>query len=171
MAALGLVALACTKGTSDYNVSKEDAYDMGGISAPDGAYGGDTGGGQGGNFDAEPGVITAAEWNDLLNWEFWGGLMTGNFSSYNGYWGFNTSKRIAVKTVDANGNPAKCLPVKLMKGEECCWETVTDNSGEANLWIAATDIQSTVSVADLGLGLPAGTRGEPVYGRARAVSQ
>ena len=77
MAALGLVALACTKGTSDYNVSKEAAYDMGGDSAPGGDYGGGEGGGQGG-FEAEPGVITAAEWNDLLHWDFWGKIMTGD---------------------------------------------------------------------------------------------
>ena len=151
MAALGLVALACSRPATEVN--SYDYKDMGGFPASDGGdyggdYGGGEGGGQGGGFEAEPGVITAAEWNDLLNWEFWGGLMTGNFAGYNGYWGFNTSKRIAVKAVDGQGNPAKCLPVKLMKGEECCWEAVTDNSGEANLWIAATDVQSTVSVAD-----------------------
>ena len=149
MAVLGLVALACSKPKGGINASKEADYDMGGVSAPDGAYGGGegNGGGQGG-FEAEPGVITAAEWNDLLHWDFWGKIMTGDYSGYNGYWGFNTAKRVAIKTVDANGNPVKCLPVKLMKGSECCWEAVTDNKGEANLWIGATDVQSTVSVAD-----------------------
>lgn len=151
IAVLGLVALACSKPKASTEIADKssDEYpsapgDYGGFAgAPDGG-----GSGNGSGFDAEPGVITAAEWNDLLNWEFWGKLMTGNYASYNGYWGFNTSKRIAVKAVDSQGNPAKCLPVKLMKGEECCWETITDNVGEANLWIAVTDVQSTVSVAD-----------------------
>ena len=154
IAALGLVALACTGPASPadpvYN-DKSSSYEMADsdVMAPGdygGDYDGDGAGGQGGG--AEAGVVTAAEWNDLLNWDFWGKLMTGDYSKMNTYWGLNTSKRVAVKTVDTEGNPVKCLPVKLVKGSDIQWETITDNKGEANLWLAVTNIQDPVSVAD-----------------------
>ena len=153
MAALGLVALACSRPVieADKSISDEAAYDKsdGSPMAPGGAddYGGDSGGSGGGQgVGGEAGVITAAEWNDLLNWDFWGGLMTGEYSGMNTYCGLSTSKRIAVKAVDSEGNPVPCLPVKLLSGDKCHWQAVTDNKGEANLWLAVTNIQETVSV-------------------------
>ena len=149
-ALLGLVALACSRPSAPImdEAGKDASYEFpgeyGDADGPGGRYGG--GGGQGGGGEA--GVITAAEWNDLLNWDFWGKLMTGNYSGMNNYWGLNTAKRVAIKTVDSQGNPAKCLPVKLLSGEKCCWETITDNRGEANLWLAVTDIQDPTSVSN-----------------------
>ena len=158
MAVLGLVALACSRPAPEADVNEAIEKDSGVYdSSPDaypeapGDYGdsggsGGSGNGQGGV--AEAGVITAAEWSDLLNWDFWGNLMTGEYASMNTYWGLNTSKRIAVKAVDSEGNPVPCLPVKLLSGDKCHWQAVTDNKGEANLWLAVTNIQETVSVAN-----------------------
>ena len=151
IAVLGLVALACSKPKASTEIADKssDSYpsapgDYGGSAgAPDGG-----GSGNGSGFDGEPGVITAAEWNDLLHWDFWGKLMTGDYSQMNSYWGLGTAKRIAVKTVDSEGKPVPCLPVKLLCGDKCHWEAVTDNMGEANLWLAVTNIQETASVAD-----------------------
>lgn len=143
----GIIAMACSRPESGAfaDASKEAAYDVSdGMAAPGGDYG--PGEGQGGG--AEAGVVTAAEWNDLLNWDFWGKLMTGDYSKMNGYWGFNTSKRIAVRTVDPAGHPINGVSVKLVKGEECLWETISDNKGEANLWLAVNNVQDPVSVAD-----------------------
>ena len=120
-------------------VGRDDGAGRGGVGGGQRAGPGGQGGG------GEAGVITAAEWQDLVNWSFWGGLMTGDYSRMNTYWGLNTSKRVAVKTLDADGNPVKCLPVKLYNGENCVWETITDNEGEASLWLAVTNIQDPVS--------------------------
>ena len=148
LAVLGLVVSACDK-ASEINYAKgEYPSDASYGDAPAGDYGEDSGNGQGGSFDGEAGVITAAEWNDLQHWDFWGGLMSGNFSNMNTYWGLNTSKRIAVRTVDGQGNPVKNIPVKLMDDEKCYWQAVTDNRGEANLWLAVTNIQDPVSVSN-----------------------
>lgn len=147
LAVFGIIAMACSRPESGAfaDASKEAAYDVSdGMAAPGGDYG--PGEGQGGG--AEAGVVTAAEWNDLLNWDFWGKLMTGDYSKMNGYWGFNTSKRIAVRTVDPAGHPINGVSVKLVKGDECLWETISDNKGEANLWLAANNVQDPVSVAD-----------------------
>ena len=147
LAVLGVIAMACstTKENAIYDAPKDASYEMAGdMAAPGGDYG--PGEGQGGG--AEAGVVTAAEWNDLLNWDFWGKLMTGDYSKMNGYWGFNTSKRIAVKLVGEGDKPVVGVPVKLLKGEECLWETISDNKGEANLWLAVNNVQDPVSVAD-----------------------
>lgn len=148
LAVFGIIAMACSRPESGAftDASKEAAsYDVSdGMAAPGGDYG--PGEGQGGG--AEAGVVTAAEWNDLLNWDFWGKLMTGDYSKMNGYWGFNTSKRIAVKLVSEGDAPVVGVPVKLVKGEECLWETISDNKGEANLWLAVNNVQDPVSVAD-----------------------
>ena len=141
----GIIAMACstTKENAIYDAPKEASYEM-----ADGMAGGDYGPGEGQGGGAEAGVVTAAEWNDLLNWDFWGKLMTGDYSKMNGYWGFNTSKRIAVKLVGEGDKPVVGVPVKLLKGEECLWETISDNKGEANLWLAVNNVQDPVSVAD-----------------------
>jgi hypothetical protein len=147
LAVFGIIAMACSRPESGAfaDASKEAAYDVSdGMAAPGGDYG--PGEGQGGG--AEAGVVTAAEWNDLLNWDFWGKLMTGDYSKMNGYWGFNTSKRIAVKLVSEGDAPVVGVSVKLLKGEECLWETISDNKGEANLWLAVNNVQDPVSVAD-----------------------
>ena len=145
LAVLGVIAMACstTKENAIYDAPKEASYEM-----ADGMAGGDYGPGEGQGGGAEAGVVTAAEWNDLLNWDFWGKLMTGDYSKMNGYWGFNTSKRIAVKLVGEGDKPVVGVPVKLLKGEECLWETISDNKGEANLWLAVNNVQDPVSVAD-----------------------
>ena len=143
IALLGLVVLGCSKPSGGYAGS--DHYE----SLKDGGYAGGsfgaTGGGQGGGGEA--GVITAAEWSDLLNWEYWGGLMTGDWSKMNTYWGLNTTKRVAVKVADEAGKPVNRCKVSLVSGETVKWETYTDNKGEANLWLAVTNIQDPVQIS------------------------
>jgi len=140
IALLGLVAMACTSSKGGF-VAGESRYDFYGEGEPDSVA---PGGGQGGGGEA--GVVTAAEWNDLLNWDFWGGLMKGEWSNYNTFWGLNTSKRVAVKVADESGNPVNRCAVSLVCGERKYWETLTDNKGEANLWLAVTDIQDQTQI-------------------------
>lgn len=108
--------------------------------------GGDGGEGQGNG--AQAGVVTAAEWNDLEHWSFWGGLMTGDYSGMNTLWGLNTSGRIAIKVQDAEGAPVVSCPVELLKDGKALWKAVTDNHGLANLWLAVEDVQSTVKASE-----------------------
>lgn len=135
-ASAGLVVLGCSKGAFGFGYSSDKG---GAYESLSGGGGGNLGGG------GEAGVITAAEWNDLANWQFWGNVMTGKYSSMNTYWGLNTAKRIAVKLVDSDGEPIKRMSVKLLQGDNVLWEAVTDNKGTANLWLAVTDVQNPVS--------------------------
>lgn len=149
---LAIVVAGCSRGEALGEWMSEAGYsartDAGVADGEYGPEGGNNGGGGG-----EAGVITAAEWNDLDNWQFWGGLMNGEYSKMNTYWGLSTQKRIAVKTVTSDGKPAKRVPVKLMNGNDIIWETVTDNAGVANLWLGVEDIQSTVKAEDCSVSI------------------
>jgi len=107
-----------------------------------GEFGGDTalssseadGGGNSGNTQA--GQITAGEWNDLKNWDFWTNLANSkDFTSQQNLWRFNTSKRIAIKVLNNNNSPINNANVALYKGDELISETRTDNFGETNVFI------------------------------------
>lgn len=92
----------------------------------------------GGNTSA--GVLTAGEWNDLDNWNFWGNMMLsqdgdddGGYYGYCPYWEFYPHDRVAVKVTNG-GAPAAGVKVELSVDGQRAWTAVTDNLGEANLW-------------------------------------
>ena len=94
------------------------------------------GGGQGGYQGGHAGVLTAGEWNDLDHWDFWSGLMTSNtYQGMSDYWGFYTSRRVAVRVADAAGKRLPGVRVTLEQGQKTIWSVLTDNLGEASLWI------------------------------------
>lgn len=144
--ALGLVASSCSR--SGLKLGSYDSY-----SSPDSSYGANGGNGNGQYVRPTPGVMTAAEWNDLMNWSFWGNLMSGNYARYNTLFGLNTSKRVSVSAVTEAGDPVKGVPVKLMYGEQVCWETITDIYGQADLWLAVENSQDPISISDCTLSI------------------
>lgn len=127
-----LVLVSCSYGDmkTDGFLSDSMAPEMGGDSPEED--------GNGGNFLA--GVVTAGEWNDLDNWDFWNGLMDGqkeeNFYSYLNYWSLYTDTRFAVTVVDAAGVPVCGAKVELFVNEsqKPSWTAVSDNNGSAELW-------------------------------------
>ena len=147
---IALLTLAgCAKGEwggwrSDYYVDGSYTTDeYGGISSP--GEGNPNGIGQGG----EAGVITAAEWNDLDNWAFWGRLMTmqgsideqnpdqstPDYGRFRYYWGLNTGSRFAISVKDSAGNPVVGAFIELKDANGVTmWTSISDNKGMANLW-------------------------------------
>ena len=126
LAVFGL--LACSKAgdfyDGDFSASKEGPF-----SPPPGINGEGRPGGR-------AGVLTAGEWNDLDHWGFWSGLMTSNtFQDISDYWGFYTRRRVAVRVADASGARLPGVKVVLEQGQTAVWSTVTDNVGEASLWV------------------------------------
>ena len=142
VAAMAL-AVSCTKGDDGYYEGSwesdsakgegEYAYDP---AAPTGDYGGEGMTEPGGNNGSgEAGVLTAAEWNDLANWEFWTNVM--NNQEWNNsfeVWKMDTSSRIAVRVKDSAGNPVVNLPVALYQNQSRLWAARTSVKGEANCW-------------------------------------
>ena len=124
------------EGMFEYPASKDDGMMMmDGESGAGREPGGEPGGGSG-NGQSEAGRLTAGEWNDLENWDFWGKLMTSeDHGGQSAYWGFYTNNRIAVRVVDTADKPVADAKVALMRGGKAIWEAVTDNSGYADLFV------------------------------------
>ena len=101
-----------------------------------------------GSSNQVPGLITAAEWNDLDNWTFWESLLNEQtYSGHPAYWDFYTNNRIAVE-VQNGSSPAIDVKVELKKGSEIIWQARTDNFGKAELWIGLFEKNSTLSLSD-----------------------
>ncbi len=125
---MALLGAACTKAGGLYDEVSASYLDRSsGASSPNGPGGN--------NQQAEAGVLTAAEWNDLANWDFWCDLLEGEHKEEIARWGFNTSRRIAVRvTAEGTSTPAVGVRVDLLSGSKTIWRARTDNRGEASLW-------------------------------------
>ena len=95
----------------------------------------DPNGGQG-RPGGQAGVLTAGEWNDLDHWDFWSGLMASqDYGDMSAYWGMYTPRRVAVRVADATGRRLPAVRVALEQNQKVIWSTLTDNQGEADLWV------------------------------------
>ncbi len=89
-----------------------------------------------GSGQIEPGTITAGEWNDLDNWQFWTDLMNENsWNSFKDYWDFNPTNRYSVKVVNQDNRPVVNAHLELIDSQgNSIWKARTDNTGKAELW-------------------------------------
>lgn len=136
-------AMMMTFGISSCSMADMDSSILGDTgmapeASPEGGDSGEEPGGEGGNSQA--GKVTAGEWNDLDNWNFWNSLMDGQnenkFYEYLNYWSLYTSERFAVTVLDEAQQPVCGAKVCLhLNGAETpAWTAVTDNKGSAELW-------------------------------------
>ena len=95
---------------------------------------GDWGGGNP-NGQFEPGVLTAGEWNDLNNWDFWNNLLR-NKEYYNDVnkWNLKVIKRHSFVVADKNESLVANAEISLLSNQVVVWKTKTDNKGKATLW-------------------------------------
>lgn len=145
-ACLALVALAACSQDDGYGGSLDARY--GAMSGMGDGFYSPSGPGDPGAPAGEAGVLTAGEWNDLSNWDFWGNLMKPvtppatpeeaqqvvDYRKMAMDWGFNTAGRVAVHVTNGSGTPVIDLPVELLKDGEVVWKARTSNLGEAQLW-------------------------------------
>ena len=117
-----------------------DAFSADGMPAPEPGVNG------GGNEQGIAGVVTAGEWNDLDNWQFWSHLMTTKsdeqtqgYDDVPSYWKFWTDRRVAISVKDGDGNPQAGVSVILLDGTRTVWTAVTDVLGRADCWIGMYD--------------------------------
>lgn len=138
---------ACTKESGDIETTKESDggtgfYDGRGIAGgglPD-SGGASSGAGDGDSTQqvpADPGQITAAEWNDLAEWDFWKNLgQHEEYSKATENWRFYPVNRYSFKVETSQFNPlADCeIELKDLQGHTI-WKARTDNEGKADCWI------------------------------------
>ncbi len=81
-------------------------------------------------------VLTAAEWNDLRNWNFWLNLIQSDkWSEKADFWQIRPTKRYSIKIVDLENKPASGITVKMLNEvRDTIWTAKTDSKGNAELW-------------------------------------
>lgn len=88
--------------------------------------------------DTEPspaaGQLTAGEVNDFSKWELWQDIAESDLQMYQEHWKINPKDRYAVQLLGEGRKPLVGARVRLMDGREVVWETLTDNTGKAELW-------------------------------------
>ena len=90
-----------------------------------------------GGIQPQSGLVTAGEWNDLDNWDFYQKtLMKEPFKGFPDDWQMYTNHRIAV-AITAKNKPAANATVTLFRNDTPIWTAKTDNLGRAELWVGA----------------------------------
>jgi hypothetical protein len=134
---------SCTKteDESKEDSAKVDKSDGLGLSYSDGTGGSDSSGGsdgsggQGGDT-IQSGQITAGEWNDLANWDFWNDLgQDQDYVKMPEYWSYNLNNRISVKLQNNASENLADVKVELLNASDVViWTCKTDNFGTAELF-------------------------------------
>lgn len=119
--------------------------DFGGVSS---SYDSTSSGGENGGVQAggQAGVITAGEWKDLDNWEFWLQIMRNpDWQKMKDYWSFYPDQRYSVLLQNSENQVVNDASVVLKDSQgNTLWEAHTDNIGAAELW---TNLYGTSSEA------------------------
>jgi hypothetical protein len=124
LAVLLFVFASCEKTGSELAVSSPALSNSSSPGNPDGS-----------GTPNQAGVITAGEWNDLNNWDFWTDLLSKDpFKNYPAYWTFFPNNRISVKVTGTDSKPVSDAQVYLKQDGRIIYKSKTDNSGKAELW-------------------------------------
>ena len=94
------------------------------------------GGGSGGGSNNTPqaGVLTAGEWNDFDNWNFWTGLMANDtFRLQQGHWGFYPNRKWLFTIKDASGAAVPDAVISISAGSNALWQGRTNRFGKLNI--------------------------------------
>jgi hypothetical protein len=144
------ILTSCSDGADDFDASPESD----GCASCDGVSDASADAGGGGQDGSPPGdgsgLITAGEWNDLENWDFWESLMTNkNYSQYKDYWTYYPNKRVSFKLLTSGGTPLYNRKIEVKNDQQTIWSAVTDNHGKAEIWLDLHDQQGNNSVSQL----------------------
>lgn len=83
------------------------------------------------------GQLTAGEVNDFSKWDYWKDIAVPTLDQYKNTWKFFPDKRVSVQLVNRDRRPVIGEKVKLLDDKKnIIWEAVSDNLGNAELWIS-----------------------------------
>jgi len=88
------------------------------------------------DLEITAGTLTAGEWNDLNEWDFWQKLMQKEmYYNFQSQWQFYPTHRYSIKLVDNTQQAVNDCSVQLLdKNKKVIWEAKTNNTGVAELW-------------------------------------
>ncbi|MBZ9632290.1 VWA domain-containing protein [Salegentibacter sp. LM13S] len=107
-----------------------------------------------GNGDPDSsGLITAGEWNDLENWNFWLDLNNNqDFAEKIYHWEFYFNNRVSVSVKNMSALPVIDAIIELKnKQDATVWSAKSDNKGKAELWINPFESSSSFDINDYSL--------------------
>lgn len=130
-----ILIISCTKTIGTGESATDVASSSGSIYAaapgPGGGGGGNGGGNPGGDSS---GLITAGEWNDIDNWDFWKTLLQRDtIKTFPDVWKFYTNNRVTVILKDAGGHLIHDAKVNLTSNGNTV-SARTNNFGDAELF-------------------------------------
>lgn len=98
----------------------------------------------------QSGQLTAGEWNDNENWDFWNNLLnTQEYSTYMTTWQMNTQGRTAIY-LTSNQQPVPGINVTLKDIQgNVVWQSITDHLGTAYLFNTGNDQAQTIEISYL----------------------
>jgi len=115
------------------------------------------------------GLITAGEWNDLENWNFWLNLNNNqDFAEKIYHWEFYFNNRISVSVKNMSALPVIDAVIEL-KNEQgsTIWSAKSDNKGTAELWINPFESSSSFDINNYSLWV----NGEKINTTLKGISQ
>jgi len=94
----------------------------------------------------DAGKLTAGEVNDFSKWDYWQDITVPILDQYKNTWKFFPNRRVSVQLTNFDNNPIIGKKLKLIDDKkEIIWESITDNRGNAELWISSLLDQKTNS--------------------------
>lgn len=92
------------------------------------------------------GLLTAGEVNDFSKWDYWKDIATPTLNSYKDLWKLFPKKRVSVQLINKNKTPIIGEKIKLLNDKrEIIWEAVSNNLGNAELWINPMKDDASIS--------------------------
>ncbi|MGG7550941.1 T9SS type A sorting domain-containing protein [Chryseobacterium arthrosphaerae] len=83
------------------------------------------------------GQLTGGEVNDFFKWDYWKDVAVPELDRYKNTWKFFPDRRVSVQLVNKDKKPVVGEKVKLLDDKKnVIWEAVSDNLGNAELWIS-----------------------------------
>ena len=142
---LSFTSINCSSDSNSDRYLSDPAYDSSLSSEKSGSSSSSSGNGS----DGDSGLITAGEWNDLENWDFWKNqLIKLDSLDLPTYWNIHTKHRLSVLVNNLGISPMCDIKVELMKGNELIWTAKSDNFGKAELWINLYKKNGTFNISD-----------------------
>lgn len=82
------------------------------------------------------GQLTAGEVNDFSKWNYWQDMAAPILENHKNTWKFFPDKRVSVQLVNKEKQPVVGKKIKLLNSKKTVvWESVSNNVGNAELWI------------------------------------
>jgi hypothetical protein len=87
------------------------------------------------SVNGKSGVLTAGEINDFSKWTLWKDIVKKDLNTHSQFWQMAIKGRYTLQLTSQNGLPLADAQVKLLGKDKLVYQSKTDNTGKAELWV------------------------------------